>query len=64
MRSEEYLRWPKYIIIPRNGVMETPLDELVSHENIKICTDFVHMDANLNYIADPCENISNNCPWP
>jgi hypothetical protein len=54
----------KYIIIPRSGVMETQLEELVAHENITICTDFAHMAANLNYTADPCENIPNNCSWP
>jgi hypothetical protein len=59
VRSEEYLRWPKYIIIPRSGVMETQLDELVAHKNITIHTDFVHMAANLNYTADPCGNIPN-----
>jgi len=36
VRSEEYLRWPKYIIIPRSGLMETQLEVLVSHENIRI----------------------------
>ena len=35
--------------------METQLDELVSHETITICSNFAHMVANLNYIADPCE---------
>jgi hypothetical protein len=44
--------------------METQLEELVSHENITIHNDFVHMDANLNYTADPCGNIPNNCSWP
>jgi hypothetical protein len=57
VRSEEYLRWLKYIIIPRSGVMETKLDELVSHENITIHIDFMHMAANLNYNANPCGNI-------
>jgi hypothetical protein len=50
----------KYIIIPRSGVVETHLDELVSHENIKIYDNFVHMDANLNYTTDPCGNIPKN----
>jgi hypothetical protein len=44
--------------------METQLEELVAHENITIHNDFVHMDANLNYTADPCGNIPNNCSWP
>jgi hypothetical protein len=64
VRSEEYLRWPKYIIIPRIRVMETQLEVLVSHENITIHNDFVHMVANLNYIANPCGNIPNSCSWP
>ena len=64
MRSKEYLRWPKYIIIPRSGVMETQLEELVSHKNIKICSDFAYMAANLNYTVDPCGNIPNICPCP
>jgi hypothetical protein len=65
VRLDEYLRCRKYIIRPRSGLMETQLDELVSHENITICTDFVaHMAANLNYTADPCENIPNNYSWP
>jgi hypothetical protein len=42
---------PPYVIIPKSGVMETQLDELVSHENIKIHNDFAHMAANLNYTA-------------
>ena len=61
---KEYLQWLKYIIIPRSGEMDTQLDELVAHENISIYTDFAHMDANLNYTANPCENIPNNYPWP
>jgi hypothetical protein len=40
--------------------MEIQLDELVVHENVTICTHFAHMDANFNYIADPCENIPKN----
>jgi hypothetical protein len=44
--------------------MDTELDELFSHENIIICTDFAHMVVNLKYIADPCENIPNSCSWP
>jgi hypothetical protein len=64
VRSEEYLRWPKYIIIPRNGVMETQLEVLVTHENITIHNDFVHMASNMNYTADPCGNIPNSCSWP
>ena len=44
--------------------MGTQLEELVAHENITIFTDFVHMAANLNYTADPCENIPNNCSYP
>jgi hypothetical protein len=64
VRSEEYLRCPKYIIIPRSGVIENQLDELVAHKNITIHTDFVHMVVNLNYIANPCGNIPNNCSWP
>ena len=43
--------------------METKLDELVVHENITICIDFAHMAANLNYTADPYENIPNSCSW-
>jgi hypothetical protein len=39
--------------------METQLEELVAHENIKICTDFAHMASNLNYIGDPCEKYQN-----
>jgi hypothetical protein len=61
VRSEEYLRWPKYIIIPRNRVIETQLEVLVTHENIAIHNDFVHMDANLNYTANPCGNIPSSC---
>jgi hypothetical protein len=64
VRLDEYLRWMKYIIIPRSGVMETQLDELVSHENISINNEFVHMASNLNYTADPCGNIPNSCSWP
>ena len=64
MRSEDYLRWPKYIIIPRSGVMKTQLEELVAHENITIHDDFVHMAANLNYTTDPCGNIPNSYSWP
>jgi hypothetical protein len=44
--------------------METQLEELVAHENITICIDFVHMAANLNYTADLCENIQKNCSCP
>ena len=44
--------------------METHLDELVAHENITICIDFAHMAANLNYTADPCENITNGFSFP
>ena len=29
-----------------------------------ILTLHIYMDANLNYTADPCENIPNNYPWP
>jgi hypothetical protein len=61
VRSEEYLRWPKYIIFPISVVMETRLEVLVSHENITIHNDFVRMAANLNYTADPCGNIPNSC---
>ena len=64
MRSEEYLRWSKYIIIPRSGVMGTQLEELVAPKNITICIDFAHMAANLNYSVDPSENIPNRCSWP
>jgi hypothetical protein len=64
VRSEEYPRWPKYIIIPRSGVMKTQLEVLVTHENITIHIDSVHMAANLNYTADPCGYISNSCSWP
>jgi hypothetical protein len=58
------MQWMKYIIIPRSGVMENQLEELVSHENITICIDFVHMATNLNYTTYPYENIRNNCSWP
>jgi hypothetical protein len=44
--------------------METSLEELVTHENITIHNDYVHMDGNLNYTIDPCGNITNNCPCP
>ena len=64
VRSEEYLRWPKYIIIPRSGVMETQLEVLVTQENIIIHNDLIHMDSNFNYTANPCENIPNRCSWP
>jgi hypothetical protein len=58
------VRWTKYIIIPKSGVMKTQLEVLVDHKNITIHNDFVHMDSNLNYIVDPCGNISNSCSWP
>jgi hypothetical protein len=58
------MRWLKYIIIPRSGVMETQLDELVSHKNITIHNDFVHMDDNSNYIAHRCGNIPNSFSCP
>jgi hypothetical protein len=64
VRSKEYLRWPKYIIVPISGVMETQLEVLVVHENITIHNDFVHMDSNLNYTAYPLGNIPNRCSWP
>jgi hypothetical protein len=64
VRLEDYLRWPKYIIIPISGVMKTQLEVLVAHENITIHNDFVHMASNLNYTVDPCVNISNSCSWP
>jgi hypothetical protein len=44
--------------------METPLEVLVTHENITIHNDFVHMAANMNYTVDPCGNISNRWSWP
>jgi hypothetical protein len=44
--------------------METQLEVLVTHENITIHNGFVYMDANLNYAADPCGNISNSFSWP
>jgi hypothetical protein len=44
--------------------MEAQLEEIVTHENITIHGDFVHMAANLNYTADPCGNIPNICPCP
>jgi hypothetical protein len=44
--------------------MKTQLEVLVTHENITIHNDFVHMDSNLNYIADPCGYISNSCSCP
>jgi hypothetical protein len=37
--------------------MGTRLEVLVTHENITIHNDFVHMVVNLNYTADPCGNI-------
>jgi hypothetical protein len=64
VRSEEDLQWTKYIIILRSGVMETQLELLVTHKNITIHNDFVHMVANLNYTADPCRNISISFSWP
>jgi hypothetical protein len=36
------------------------MEVLVTHENIKIHNDFVHMVSNLKYTADPCGNISNS----
>jgi hypothetical protein len=51
------IRWPKYIIIPRSGVVRTQLEELVSPENFTIHIDYVHMAANLDYTADPCTDI-------
>jgi hypothetical protein len=39
------------------------MDKLVSHENITIHNDFVHVAANLNYTVDPCVNIPNNRSW-
>jgi hypothetical protein len=62
--SKKQSRWPKYIIISRSGVVKTQLEELVSHENITIHIDFVHMDSNLDYTVDPCEYITNSCSWP
>jgi hypothetical protein len=44
--------------------METQLDELVSHENITIHNEFVHMATNLNYTIDPYGNIPNSFSWP
>ena len=44
--------------------METQLDKLVAHENITIYIDFAHMADNLNYTADPCENIPKSFSWP
>jgi hypothetical protein len=58
------MQWIKYIIIPISGVMKTQLEVLVTHENITIHNDFVHMASNLNYTADPCGYISNSCSWP
>jgi hypothetical protein len=52
-----YLRWSKYITIPRSGIMETQLEVIVTHYNITIHNEFVHMAANLNYTAYPCGNI-------
>jgi hypothetical protein len=49
---------------PRSGVMKTQLEVLVSHKNITIHNDLVHISANLTYTADICGNISNNCSWP
>ena len=61
---EEYLQWPKYIIFTISVVMETWLEVLVSHENITIHNDFVHMAGNMNYTVDPCGNIPNSCSCP
>jgi hypothetical protein len=58
------MQWSNYIIIPISGVMDTHMDELVSHKNITIHNDFVHMVANLNYTANLCGNIPNNFSWP
>jgi hypothetical protein len=58
------MRWKKYIIILRSGVMRTQLEKLVTHENITIHIDFVYMDANMDCTVDPCEYISNSCSWP
>jgi hypothetical protein len=44
--------------------MKTQLEVLVTHENITIHDDFVHMATNLNYTADTCGYISNSCSWP
>jgi hypothetical protein len=41
--------------------MKTQLEVLVTHENITIHNDFVHMHANLNYTIYPCGPISNSC---
>jgi hypothetical protein len=64
VRLEEYQRWLKYIIITRSGVMKTQLEELVTHEHITFHVGSIHMAANMNYTADPCGYISNNCSWP
>jgi hypothetical protein len=64
VRSEEYPRCLKYIIIPRSGVMKTQLELIVTHEVITIHTDSVHMAANLNYTENPCGYISNKCSCP
>jgi hypothetical protein len=34
------------------------LEELFAHDTIIICTDFSHMDENLNYTTDPCEKYT------
>jgi hypothetical protein len=44
--------------------MKTQLEELVTHEHITFHVDSIHMVANMNYTADPCGYISNNCSWP
>jgi hypothetical protein len=43
--------------------MENQLEKLAAHESITICTNFAHMDANLNYTVDPCENTPKICSW-
>ena len=64
MRSEEKMRWKIYIIISRSGVMSSQLEVLVTHENITIHNEFVHMVSNLNCTVDPCGYISNSFSWP
>jgi hypothetical protein len=58
------MRWKRCIIIPRSGVMRTQLEKPVTHENITIHIDSIHMASNIDCTVDPCEYISNNCSWP
>jgi hypothetical protein len=43
--------------------MKTHLEVLVTHDNITIHNDFVHMATNLNYTVYPCGYTSNIFSW-